>query len=174
MRAMKLVQVGIFLLGITTALFAQKEPIDLSGTWQLNIAKSHPAKFGKHEIKLKPATLVIQCTATTIQMSYTSGGKVFTQTYTPDGKGKIINQGHGGETAVKAYWKKSVLIIETSGRGYILGGLSAQSHATELYSSTQRWSLSADGNTLIHEEDDPKSLSVFDRVPTDTSTAPSN
>jgi hypothetical protein len=164
--------IGIFLLGLTPVLCGQNSTTDLSGIWQLNLAKSHPPKLGKNEIKLKPATLTIQCTATTIQMRYQTGGRVITQTYIPDGKEKIVSQGHGGETAVKAYWKKGVLIIETSGRAYILGDLAHQSHATELMEEVQRWSLSADGKTLSHEESNPKSLSVFEKMPEGTSPTP--
>jgi hypothetical protein len=102
-------------------------------------------------------------------MRYTSGGRVTTQTYTPDGKEVIVSQGHGGETTVKARWKKGVLIIETSGRAYLLND-----RPTELMSGTERWSLSADGKTLTHEEDNPKSVSVFDRVSADTATPGGN
>lgn len=123
-------------------------------------------------MKIKPATLVIQCTTTTIEMRYTSSGRVVTQTYIPDGKEKIVSQGHGGETTVKSYWKKGVLIIETSGRAYILGDLAHQSHATELAEDVQRWSLSADGKTLSHEESNPKSLSVFEKIPERRSPTP--
>jgi hypothetical protein len=164
--------VAIFLLGLAPVLCGQSNTTDLSGTWQLNLAKSHPPRLGRSEIKLKPVTLSIQCTATTIQMRFETGGKVITQTYIPDGKEKIVSQGHGGETAVKARWKKGVLIVETSSRGYILGDLANQSHATELAEHVQRWSLSADGKTLSHEESDPKSLSVFEKVSEGTSPAP--
>jgi len=169
MPGMKLFRVGTLLFGITTVLFVQNNAADLSGTWELNIAKSRPAKFGKNEIKLKPATLVVQCSATTVQMRYTSGGKETTRTYTPDGKEVIVSQGHGGETTVKARWKKGVLIIETSGRAYLLND-----RPTELMSGTERWSLSADGKTLTHEEDNPKSMSVFDRAPANTGTPTGN
>jgi hypothetical protein len=163
---------GIFLLALTPVLCGQNNATDLSGTWQLNLAKSRPPKFGKSEIKLKPATLSIQCTASAIQMRYETGGRVIAQTYIPDGKEKIVSEGHGGETAVKTHWKKGVLIVETSSRGYILGGLANQSHATELEGDVQRWSLSADGKTLSHEESNPKSLSIFDKIPEGTSAAP--
>lgn len=163
---------GILLLGISPVLCGQNTAIDLSGTWQLDLSKSHPAKLGKREIKLKPATLVIQCTATTIEMRNTSGGRVVTQTYIPDGKEKIVSQGHGGETTVKTRWKKKVLIIETSGRAYLLGDLAHQSQSTELVNSIQRWTLSADGNTLTHEEENPKAVSVFVKIPAETSTTP--
>jgi hypothetical protein len=105
-------------------------------------------------------------------MRYTSGGRVVTQTYIPDGKEKIVSQGHGGETTVKTRWKKRVLIIETSGRAYLLGDLAHQSQSTELVNSIQRWSLSADGNTLTHEEENPKTVSVFVKIPAETSTTP--
>jgi len=164
---MKPVRTGILLIAVATVLSAQNKPTDLSGTWQLNIAKSKPPKFGKNEIKLKPATLVIQCTAITILMRYTSAGKITTQTYTPDGKEQIVSQGQGGETAVKARWKKGVLIIETSGRAYLLND-----RPSELMSGIQRWSLSPDGNTLTHEEDSPKSVSIFDRISAEPSATP--
>jgi hypothetical protein len=164
--------IGVFLLGLTPLLCGQNNPTDLSGTWQLNLAKSHPPKLGKNEIKLKPATLTIQCAATSIQMRYETGGRVMTETYIPDGKEKIVTQGHGGETTVKAYWKKGLLMIETSGRGYTLGGLAQQSHATEWEGSVQRWSLSADGKTLSHAESNPKSLSVFEKIPEATLPPP--
>lgn len=91
-------------------------------------------------------------------MSYRLAGKVNTQTYTPDGKEKIVSQGNGSETT------------ETSGRAYMLGGLQNQSHSTELIHCTERWSLSADGNTLTGEVDNPKSVSVFDKEPANAPT----
>lgn len=156
-------------LVLSATAHAQNNVVDISGTWQLNIAKSKFPKVPKNFLLRKLSTVAIICAADTIQMRYSFGQRVITRTYMPDGKEKILYQGHGSETAVTTRWKKGVLIIETSGRAYM--PYDRWSHATELSQDTERWSLSPDGKTLTREESYPKSVSVFERA-SDASPTP--
>jgi hypothetical protein len=141
-------------LVLSTTAHAPNSAIDISGTWQLNIAKSKPSKEANKFPILKPATLmIITSTADKIQMRYTTVIQQVphetTKSYTPDGKEKILAQERGAEIGVTTRWKKGVLIIETSSRAY--WPLQRWPHATEYFHNTQRWSLSTDGKTLTHD-----------------------
>ncbi|SRR5229473_454494 len=164
--------VGILLFSFGSVLGAQNNAPDLSGVWQLNVAKSKTAKNSNKHILLKPATLLITCKTNTVQMSYTSGNNVTKKTYTTDGKEQDTSQGTGSRTVSKAHWKKGVLIIETSEQMGTPGGLIP--FGTELIHDTERWSLSPDGNTLTHEEDNPRLVYIFDRVNSETATPHAN
>jgi hypothetical protein len=154
--------IGILLFSFGSVLNAQESGPNLSGVWQLNVAKSKVAKNSNKHLPLKPATLRITCKTNTVQMIYTSGSIVTTRTYTTDGKEQDISQGTGSRTVSKAHWKKGVLVIETSGQMGTPGGVIP--FGTELIHDTERWSLSPDGNTLTHEEDNPRLVYIFDRV----------
>src|ERR1700730_17176900 len=98
-------------LTLSTAAHAQNNATDISGTWQINIAKS---KFPKVPRKL-PLSMVskleITCTTDNIRMRWSFGKQaitVVTRTYTPDGKEQIVNQGRDSYTAVTTRWKKGV------------------------------------------------------------------
>jgi hypothetical protein len=149
-------------LTLSTATHAQNNATDISGTWQINIAKSKfpkvPNKFPLNRV----SKLVIICTADTIQMRYSFGKQVITRTYTPDGKEQIMNQGRDSYIAVTTRWKKGVLTIEHSGRAYM--PFDRWSQGTEVFQDTERWSLSPDGKTLTRLEDAPRSVSVFEGV----------
>jgi hypothetical protein len=163
--------VGILLFSFGSVLCAQNNSPDLSGAWQLNIAKSKAANNSNKRLPLKPATLLIACKANTVQMVYTSGNGVIKKTYTTDGKEQEISRGAGGRTLSKAHWKKGVLIIETSGQ---IGTPGSLIPGTELIHDTERWSLSPDGNTLTHEEDNPRIVYIFDRSSAEAASPPAN
>jgi hypothetical protein len=72
-------------LVLSTTAHAQNNVVDISGTWQLDIAKSKPAKVANKYPTLKPATLVIPSTGE-YNMRYTNSHSTGIA-----GEGKIIH-----------------------------------------------------------------------------------
>jgi hypothetical protein len=143
-----------FLLAVPTQ--AQSEPAhpDLSGTWDLDIAKSKfPKKFSPDA-----ETVVITCGATSVEITVSARGMQDMETFIPDGKLRILNTGSGGPVKSRAQWKKSVLVTDMSGRHLPGGGILYDFLATK-----QRWSLSPDGHVLIRHMSDGNQTRVYNK-----------
>lgn len=131
---------------------------DISGTWVLNVNKSKLAKGSG----IKSETIVIECSASTVTMRDNVGGKLTTHTYFIDGKDHPLAEVHGGEVMVKAHWKKSTLVIETSGR---VKTPNNPLSGSEAWHTEDKWSLSADGRVLTDKSTgfDTMTVSVYDK-----------
>jgi hypothetical protein len=134
---------------------------DISGTWILNLAKS---KLGKGA-DVRSETVVITLSASNVAMHYTVNGKESNRAYSyvTDGKEHPFTEVQGGEDVVKAYWKKSALVIETIGRLKMPN--SPDFDGSEGFHLKDRWTLSGDGRVLMEESDggDHKTVSVYDK-----------
>jgi hypothetical protein len=130
-------------------------PPDFSGTWVLNVAKSKPNLKGFSD------TIVITVSGSNVTMRHTTNGKEWAHTYVTDGTEHVlITKGVERKGNVdKAYWKKSTLIAEMTGR---------LPDGTEVLREKAKWTLSADGRVLT-EESEGVSLSPEFRIPTDES-----
>ena len=113
---------------------------DLSGTWKLNLAKS---KLDKHNT-IASETIRITSKHATIEFHYTTDGKEHTHAYIADGKERRLAEVQGGYIVQKATWKKSVLVIDQSGRSDPSPGFGG----AELWLTGERWTRSADGLSL--------------------------
>jgi hypothetical protein len=141
----------LFVVGIAVPLLAQKTaPPDLSGTWNLNRQKSDLPKNQSWA-----NTIVISCAGPNIAMHWTNEGREASREYIADGKSRIVDPGPTAGTELKAYWKKSVLIIEELPRrpGVALndGPEPPYGQPKMLFvptAQTTRWTLSKDGLTL--------------------------
>ena len=149
---LKQLWVVFLLVGVSLNLHGQGTATNLSGTWQLDLEKSTPAK-----VPFKPVLLTITCVGNEIQMVYMFKGIEEKEKYTADGKEKIVIFNHDVKKVVKAYWRDRVLVIEThqSARNSNIGP------AFETY--TEFWSLSPDGQTLKHEKDMDVSRGIPDK-----------
>ena len=147
---------AVLVAALALPLLAQNSATpDLSGTWVFNPAKSKLAK----KVKIDSETLVIKCAGNSIHIATASNGKEETEMYVVDGKEHVdLNVPGGGQLYSKAQWKKSVLTTETAARVKgIDGGDFDTIHEKE------RWTVSADGHSLIRELEDPKQLFVYDK-----------
>jgi hypothetical protein len=159
MRPRDLLLTFLLLSTVNSVLYAQKSPgADLTGTWKLNLEKSKLSKTAK----VQSETIAITYSGESIQMRYISDGRNSTETYIADGKEKTVKQIQGGEVAAKAQWKGPVLIIETTAR---LKMPNSAVNGGDIIHTKERWKLSGDGQMLIVEQDDPKVLSVYDKLP---------
>jgi hypothetical protein len=131
---------------------AQSEPAhrDLSGTWNLDRQKSDLPKN-----QSAADTIVISCAGPNIAMHWTNDGREASREYIADGKSRIVDPGPTAGTELKAYWKKSVLIIEELPRrpGVALndGPEPPYGQPKMIFvptAQTTRWTLSKDGVTL--------------------------
>jgi len=113
---------------------------DLSGTWKLNLAKS---KLDKHNT-VASENITITSKDSTIEFHYTTDGKESTNRHVADGKERRLADVKVGYVVEKATWKKSVLVIETSGRADASTGVGG----SQLWVTTDRWTLSGDGLSL--------------------------
>jgi hypothetical protein len=160
MRARDLLLTFLLLSTVNSVLNAQKPPgADLTGTWKLNLEKSKLSKAAK----VQSETIAITCSGESIQMHYISDGRNSTETYIADGKEKTVKQVQGGEVVTKAQWKGPVLIIETTARLKMPD--QAMVNGGDIIHTKERWKLSGNGQMLIVEQDDPKVLSVYDKLP---------
>jgi hypothetical protein len=109
----------------------------LSGTWELNVAKS---KLEEHSFIIS-LTLVITCSGRTIQIDNTiNGRKYHPWIYTTDGKEHFFAELPGGDEVAKTKWDGSVLVTRLIGR-----------KTKPPFDYTDRWSVSTDGRTLTQE-----------------------
>jgi hypothetical protein len=130
---------------------------DLSGTWKLNLAKS---KLDKHNT-IASETITITSKDATIEFHDTTDGKEHAHAYISDGKERQLADVKVGYVVEKAKWKKSVLVIETSGRASASIGVGG----SQLWVTTERWTLSADGRTLKQDSEgfDTRQTFVYDK-----------
>ena len=152
---------AFLLFATNTAGLREQNPVvpDLSGTWKLSLEKSKLPK----SYKVQSQTIVITCSGTTVQMRYMTDGKESTHAYTTDGKERTINQNQGGEVVVKAKWKGAVLVVETSARLKLPDD--PLFNGTDVIHDKERWKLSGDGHSLTVEQDAPRALSIYDKLP---------
>ena len=142
---------AFFLLAVAVSLAAQNaSPPDLSGTWNLDRQKSDLPKN-----QSAAATIVISCAGPNIAMHWTNEGREASREYIADGKSRVVDPGPTAATELKAYWKKSVLIIEELPRrpGVALndGPQPPYGQPKMIFvptAQTTRWTLSKDGLTL--------------------------
>ena len=133
-------------------------PPDLSGTWKLNLQKSKLPRTKN----IQSEVLVIKCSGLSIEMSYATDGKESEHSYIADGKERTLREVQGGEVAVKARWKRGVLVVETEARlkmpdqPYVNGG--------SLIHTKDQWTLSSDGRSLSVESKDPKTTLFYDKL----------
>ena len=80
------------------------------------------------------------------------------------GKDMRLDENRGGEVFAKAQWKgfhthhrKNECPIETASQPSVNG--------SEITHYNDRWELSGDGQVLTVEADDPKQVSVYDKLP---------
>jgi hypothetical protein len=136
-RLLLTLALGATLCSIAAAQTADPtKPPDLSGTWELNLAKS---KLDKHN-KIKSQTITITTSGDTIQFHYATHPKDLLYTYVADGKERPLGIWTENEdSSVKATWENSVLVIDQA------VGPPGQLRIH----SIDRWSLAADGKTLL-------------------------
>ena len=150
---------ALLLLNVNTILYAQNSMPDFSGTWRLNLEKSKLPKG----TKVQSQTIAITRSGESIQMRYTTDGKESTEAYTADGKERTVNENQGGKVVVKAKWKGPTLLIERIAR------LSLPSdplfNGSEVIHDKERWKLSADGRILTAEQDEPRRVSIYEKMP---------
>lgn len=143
-----------------STLFAQESTKpDLSGTWSLNLEKSKVAK----KTRPRTETLVVTCSGSSIVAHYSIDGRDSTETYTSDGKERIVREFQGGELVSKARWKGLVLITETYARIKVPN--QPLITGSDIIHVTEHWKLSTDGRELTIEVNDPKQVSVYDKLP---------
>lgn len=128
---------------------------DLTGVWNLDLGKSHipqqPKRFAQ--------TVTMSCSGLNIAMRTTTDGKELASTYIADGRKHVVDRGSGLRVETKAYWKKSVLVIEQHANFAIVhpgagGGPFAVLSSNLLPASTftvDHWTLSTDGLTLTNK-----------------------
>jgi hypothetical protein len=109
---------------------------NLSGDWVLNLSKSQygavpPPQSMTREIQYNAPTLTMSTRQKGAQGEVTTELK-----YTTDGK-PAVNKIPAGDAHGSAHWEGDTLVIESS----------LESQGTQLKSS-ERWTLSADGQTL--------------------------
>jgi hypothetical protein len=137
-------------------------PPDLSGTWIFNPSRSKIAKHADTSVE----TLVISASGETIQFHYSSSGKDHTEKFIVDGKEHAFARFQGGEDVQKASWKKATLVIEVVGR--VHGPDPNSLGDFEAFHTTDRWTLSPDGHSLINKSsgglgDTPDTTLVYDK-----------
>jgi hypothetical protein len=141
---------------------------DLDGNWNLNTAKSRIAKHGPSH----GDTLRIESSAEYLIISENIGGGEVTRTYNTNGKVTPVARVSGGAVMAKAYWKKSVLVIETFGvqsqpsplataPNPRAPGNPAPDFATNEH-TVQRLTISSDGKTLTRDFGKGDDLLVYD------------
>ena len=150
---------ALLLFNVNRILYAQNSAPDFSGTWRLNLEKSKPPKG----TKVQSQTIAITCSGESIQMRYSTDGKESTEAYTTDGKERTINENQGGKVVVKAKWKGPVLIIETIARLKLPSD--PLFNGSEVIHNKERWKLSADGRILTVEQDEPRRVSIYEKMP---------
>jgi hypothetical protein len=141
--------VVLFLLAGCVPLSAQNTPPDLSGTWQLNLAKS---KLPKH-FKLDSQIISISCSGLSVGMHFITNGKESDRAMIADGKERTLNENDLRKLVFKAKWQGPVLITETTW----IEDLTVTRYR-------ESWTLSVDGRVLTVKQDDPRSLRIFEKV----------
>jgi len=133
---------------------------DLSGTWVFSSAKS---KHDKHATT-GPETIVIASSDSSIRMEITSTAGKELHVWIPDGKdhlrSELRDRTAAGQLIEKAHWAKGALVTELISRVSMPG---APADGFEPIHATERWTLSANGNTLSRMMDDPKQTWVYDK-----------
>jgi hypothetical protein len=143
---------------VNVMLYAQNpaKP-DLSGTWKLNVKKSKLAKGSD----LQSATLVITVSGQSLQILYSMNGRDWSETYTPDGKERKISEVRGAVQSARAHWKGAILVTESSAVFTLPD--QPYSRANKTFHYEKRWKLSNDGLVLTVEQDDPWSITAYDK-----------
>lgn len=148
------------ILTLAAVAFAQNPPAsnapppDLTGTWKLNIARSKPPK----NFHIKHETITITCSGQKIKMRYEGRG---VSTYIADGKERSDLQWSGVPVSYKVEWQGNALMIEE-----ILQNTFPDHpdfHPPPDDKKTY-WRVSADGQTLLRETDDPKGFLLYEKV----------
>lgn len=145
----------------SSALLYSQSPVtpNLSGTWQLSPSKSKLPKSAK----IQSETIAITSSGSDIAMRHVIDGKESSESFVADGKEKTVKKVQGGEVVNKAQWKGAVLITETITRLNMPDQPRADRY--EIYHDKTRWQLSADGQLLTIESNDPKQSRVYDKLP---------
>jgi hypothetical protein len=132
---------------------------DLSGHWELNLQKSKLPKT----VKVGQETLVIKQDGPNIEFDYDADGKQNTETYTADKKDKVLKEipAAGSQILAKAYWKDTMLVIETR----VEFKSSSPLGGAEMMNTKDSWLLSGNGLTLTEKytTDNGQSLKIYDR-----------
>jgi hypothetical protein len=136
---------------------------DLTGVWNLDLGKSHVPNQPKGFTE----TLTISCSGPNVAMRFTSPGRELASTYIADGRTRVVDQAPQLHMMIKAFWKKSVLVIEENPQFPInsvagadtAGGLPGMIFVPIW--SIDRWTLSTDGRTLKRQMDSRSSRLVF-------------
>ncbi len=153
----RLLPLSVALVSIlASAALAQNAPPDLSGSWVLNTSKSTLPKGSA----IKSRTLLIENKKTAIVFHYTSDGEKSTETYTPDGQNRVAEDLDSSELMAKASWQRSTLVVEFTLQMKILN---VSVNVSGLKPIVAKWSLSADGRTLIDDAADGKQILVYDK-----------
>jgi hypothetical protein len=145
---------------LAVSVYAQTAPTpDISGTWVLNLAKS---KLGKRAT-IRSETVVITCSGSNVQIHTTFDGHDETHMYIADGKERPFAVFQGGQDIVKAYWKKSALVVEMIGR--VKSPDPSFGSTMDAFDAKDRWTLSPDSRVLTRESEafDGKTVSVYDK-----------
>jgi hypothetical protein len=145
----------LFVLSMGAPLVAQDPPpADLSGTWKLNISRSTPpARF-----HITKETIVITYSGQTIRIHYKNFG---TSTYVADGKARDDFRATGSHDSWKAEWQGGALMVEE-----IHYWFQSDGEKWDIPPDDKKtyWRLSADGQTLLRETDNPKGVLLYEKV----------
>ena len=108
-------------------------------------------------------TVVITSSGSNVVMQFDTDGKASTHAYVTDGKERVIAEVQGGQNLIKAYWKKSSVVVETFARLKMPNTPGV--NGTGLWRLKDRWTLSGDGRVLTDEAEgfDAKTVSVYDK-----------
>jgi hypothetical protein len=131
-------------------------PPNFSGNWVLNTSKSTLAK----DSTIKSETIVIDNKKSKIVFHYKTDGKKSTETYTPDSQSRVTRDLSSGQLISKATWQGSTLVVESVLQIKIPN---VAVNVSGLKPVVDKWSLTADGRTLSHDEDGGKELLVYDK-----------
>lgn len=144
-------------LAVTFSALAQTTAApDLSGIWVLSTAKSTLAK----DSTIKSEMIVVAYKKSTIVFDYKTDGKKSKETYTPDGQKRVTRDMSSGQLISKAFWRDSVLVIESTLEVKIPNVTVTVSGLKPVIDT---WTLAADGRTLTHETNDGKEIFVYDK-----------
>ncbi len=154
----KSVLAALLWFSVSTILFAQNSTPDFSGKWRLNMEKSKLPKG----LKMQSQSIDITCSGESIEMRYTTDGKESIESYTTDGKERTVSENQGGKVVVKAKWKGPVLMIERVARLKLPSD--PLINGSEVVHDKERWKLSADGRILTAEQDEPRTVSTYEKI----------
>jgi len=142
----------VLLLASTAVAAVGPARPDFSGTWQFDPAKSSPKADWVPE-----NTLVIRQVGDRLEMDRMAGdAQISTGAYITDGKSRPLYKTANEQVFITARWQKKDLVVTID---HIMPGELADSSMKDV----DRWTLTDNGQTLVHTTSDGKKL-VFHKV----------